>query len=259
MKEIQVICIKWGTLFSAQDVNRLKRMITKNTSQQITFHCFTDNSTELDRDIVSHPIPSIRVEPAGCFRRETAFFSPNLGGLDGQRVFYFDLDVLIIENLDPLFNYPSDDSFYIIKDWASKEGTVGQGSCFSWVVSEKYNDITTEYEEKKAQIDTRFGTASQEYLSEKIIQKQGSLKFWPEEWFCSFRFHCMPNPFLRYFKTPSIPKQDGLKVIVFHGNPNPKDALNGIWIDKKKHQWKIWKKLYKKCKPTDWIRDYLND
>lgn len=259
MHDIHVICIKWGTLFNAVDVNRLKRMIYKNSNNTINFHCFTENSSGLDNDIISHPIPSIRVQPNGCFKRETAFFSSNLGGLTGNRVFYFDLDVLITGNLDPLFNYPTDDSFYIINDWASKGDEVGQGSCFSWIVSEKYDDITTDYEENKEQIDARFGTASQEYLSEKIIQKQGALKFWPENWFCSFRFHCMPHPLLRYFKMPSMPERDDLKVIVFHGNPNPEDALNGIWIDKKKHQGKIWKKLYKKCKPTTWIQGYLEE
>ncbi len=256
MNPINVICIKWGTLYSPAYVNRLKNMVCINSTYPIKFHCFTEKSEGLDSDIIVKPIPSIEVEPNGCFKRETAFFSPNLGDLQGQRVFYFDLDTLIVNNLDELFQYPTDDKFYIIEDWASSNKQVGQGSCFSWVISDRYNFITTDYVENKEAIDKKYGTASQEYLSDRIINIQSKLKFWPKEWFCSFRFHCLPHPLLRYFKTATIPNKDIMKVVVFHGNPNPDDALAGRWPDKKKHKWKVWKKLYKHTRPTHWIKNY---
>ena len=39
-----VICIKWGTKFGADYVNRLYRMVEKNLSIPHRFVCFTDNS-----------------------------------------------------------------------------------------------------------------------------------------------------------------------------------------------------------------------
>ena len=114
METINVICIKWGTIYSPLYVNRLKNMVLSNSTYPILFHCFTDHGEGIDDDIIVHPIPTISVEPNGCFKRETAFFSPNLGGLKDQRVFYFDLDTLIVNNIDELFKYPSDDQFYII-------------------------------------------------------------------------------------------------------------------------------------------------
>jgi hypothetical protein len=253
---INVICIKWGSGYPASYVNKLKSMVKRNTSYEVNFYCFTDDANGLDSDVISKPIPQIKVQPNGCFKRETAFFSPNLGGLKNQRVYYFDLDVIVSSNLDALFSHPKDDQFYIINDWASKGNVVGQGSCFSWVISDKYNDITSDYEQNKSSIDAKYGTASQEYLSDKIITKQGQLNFWPEEWFCSFRFHCLPHPLLRYFRPPEIPSNPDLKVIVFHGYPNPEEALEGRWPDKKKHRWKVWKKLYKHVMPTKWIAEY---
>ncbi len=251
-----VICIKWGTSYGPEYVNRLKNMAKRNTSYDIDFYCFTEISEGLDEDIIVQPIPEINVPPAGCFKRDTAFYTKNLGGLAGQRVFYFDLDIVMVGNLDELFSYPKDDKFYIINDWATRGNKIGQGSCFSWVVSDEYNDITTYYENNKAEVDKKYGTASQEYISDKIIEKQGELKFWPDEWFCSFRFHCMPSPWLRFFATAKIPNNKTLKVVVFHGNPNPKDAIVGRWPDKRKHHWKVWKKLYKHCRPTPWVETY---
>ena len=51
-----------------------------------------------------------------------------------------------------------------------------------------------------------------------------------------------------------IPKdRSGLKVIVFHGVPNPREAIKGIWPLKDKDRWK---RLYKVCRPTKWIEKY---
>ena len=134
-------------------------------------------------------IPEAKVDACGIFKRETAFFTKNLGGLDGQRVFYFDLYVLVVHPLDDLFAYPTNDAFYIIDYWASQVHTVGQGSCFLPLVANCYNDITTDCEENKAQKDVKYGSASQEYLFDKIIVEQGALNFWPGGCFRSFRFH----------------------------------------------------------------------
>ena len=101
----------------------------------------------------------------------------------------------------------------------------------------------------------KFYNASQEYLSAKVIEKYAKLNFWPDDWFCSFRFHCMPKfgP-LRHFVTPSLPKnRHELKVVNFHGYPKPKEAVKGIWKLKKGQ---TWKKIYKVCKPTLWIEKY---
>ena len=75
MQTVNVICIKWGTLYKPADVNRLKNMVLANTSREVKFHCFTDTGEGLDDDIVVLPIPEVKVDAAGIFKRETAFFS----------------------------------------------------------------------------------------------------------------------------------------------------------------------------------------
>jgi hypothetical protein len=63
---------------------------------------------------------------------------------------------------------------------------------------------------------------------------------------------CKIGP-LRHFIAPKIPKIEGLKAVVFHGEPNPREAILGIWKIKKGQGWK---RLYKVCKPTKWIEAY---
>ena len=257
-KIINIICIKWGDAYNEEYVNKLYNMIKRNTTFDINFYCFTDNSKDLNKNILIKPLPVLNTEKEYqkkySYRKEAALCDDNLGGLKNQRVFFFDLDMVVISNLDELFRHPKDKKFYIINDWNHKKNNVGQASCYSWVVG-TLGYIKTYFEKNPKEITDKFFTASQEYLSSKIMEKYGNLNFWPENWFCSFRFHCM-NKFgpLRHFFVPKIPKnRNGLKVIVFHGNPNPREAIKGIWKDKRNIKWK---KLYKVCRPTKWIEEY---
>lgn len=265
-KKYNVICIKWGpTYYGPDDVNKLCSMIKRNTKYHIDFHCFTEYPEGLNPDIIVHPLPEFtNVNPAEkewaqkySYRKEAALCDDHLGGLDGQRVFFFDLDSLIVGNLDEFFEYPKGTQFYIINDWHSKGDKVGQASCYSFVVG-TLGFIKRYFEEHPKEVVERFYTASQEYLSGKVIEKWGKLNFWPDNWFKSFRFHCLPKWYLRSFVSPKIPDVKGLKMIAFHGLPDLEDASKGIWCSDptdRKYPRGI-KKLYKHLKPATWIKDY---
>jgi len=257
-KKINVICIKWGTVYEPEYVNKLYSMIKRNSSFGVDFYCFTENSDGLDKEIIIKPLPVLNTikeyQTKYAYRKEAGLCDDDLGGLQGQRVFFFDLDIVVVSNLDELFSYPKDDKFYIINDSNSRGNHIGQATCYSWKVG-TLGYIKDYYEKHPKEIVDKFFTASQEYLSMKVIEKFGKLNFWPDNWFCSFRFHCMtkfgPS---RHFITPSLPKnRPDLKIINFHGYPKPKEAIEGIWKIKNNQKWK---KLYKVCKPTKWIEDY---
>ena len=256
--DVNVICIMWGTLYGVEYVNKLHSMITRNTSRNIRFHVFSNEKLEgLSEGIIHLPEPGIKIPKQYenyNYRRSAGFCDDNLGGLKGQRVFSFDLDMLVVGDLDELWDYPEDDKFYIINDWNTKGDHVGQGSCYSWVVG-TLGEIKTYFEDNAQEMVDRYGTATQQYLSAKIIEKYGALNFWPEDWFQSFKFHCLPHPLLRHFVTPSLPKP-GTKVLAFHGNPNLEDAIMGRWAPETARKApKGLKKLYKVCKPCAWVTE----
>ena len=248
-----VICIKWGKCYGPEYVNRLYNMVVRNTTYHINFYCFTDNSDGLSESVIVKPLPVMHVEELKyAYQKEAGLCDDELGGLTGQRVLYFDLDVLIIDNIDCLFEYPNDDGFYIINDWNTNGSTVGQATCYSWVVG-TLGYIKKYFEGHSEEIYKKFYTASQEYLSSKVIEKYGKLNFWKDSWIKSFRFHCLPTPlipFLRKIRMAKIPK--GAKIIAFHGNPKMIDAKNGIWNEKNP----IKKFFYKHLKPVKWVEKY---
>lgn len=258
-KKTNIICILWGQKYTEIDVNRLFGMIQRNTSHDIDFHLFSNEALpDLHPAIIRHPEPAQNeaiYHASYNYRKEAALCDNTLGGLSGQRVFFFDLDVVIMDNLDDLFNHPQDKKFYIINDWNSRGNKVGQATCYSFVVG-TLGYVKDYFEANSEAIIEEFGTASQEYLSAQVIKKFGKLNFWPESWCQSFRFHCLPWGFLRHLKIPRKPSP-GTKVLAFHGHPDIEDAIQGRWSppDSIKAA-RGWKKIYKHCLPTPWIKDY---
>lgn len=262
---VRVICIKWGDFYGPEDVNHLYHSICRYTFfHQVEFYCFTDNGADLDPAIHVKPLPVLQVDQKFyrySYRKEAALCDDHLGGLEGQRVFFFDLDSLIVGPLDAFFDYPKDDQFYIINDWKHRTGKkanqVGQASCYSFVVG-TLGYVKSYFEAHPQEMVDKFYTASQEYLSYKVIEKQGALKFWPDHWFKSYRFHCMPVGILRWFFTPKLPKIKGLKMVAFHGQPGISEAIKGVWCgDPKDPKYPKWyKRIYKHVKPAPWIQAY---
>lgn len=256
---IHIAASLWGTIYNEQDANNLYSMICRNTSFPVCFHLFSvEPLPGLNPKILKHPEPDLNVPSAHRkrnYRKTIGLCDPNLAGLAGKRIFVFDLDVLIMSNLDELFTYPEGDQFYIIKDWKHKDGSVGQGTCFSFVVG-TFGFVKEAFEADPEAVVNQYGSATQQYLSKKLIEKYGKLNFWPEEWFQSFRYHCLPPALLRSISTPQRPKPE-TKVLAFHGCPGIRDAILGQWSDPGYGKApKGWKRLYKTCRPTPWVKEY---
>ena len=255
-----VICIKWGkSVYTAKDVNRLCAMVKRNvTRHTVRFYCFTEIADGLDADIIVKPLPILNIEKEDrryAYRKEAGLCDDNLGGLTGQRVLFFDLDVVITGSLDEMIEYPQGDDFVIINDWNTQGDHVGQASCYSWVVG-TLGFVKEYFEAHPVEVANQFKTASQEYLSSKVIEQFGKLNFWPEPWCRSFKVHTLPAWFLRRFVTPKLP--EGTKVLAFHGHPKIEDALAGRWAPPGEES--ILKILfYKTIKPCRWLEQYLTE
>jgi len=94
---LNVVCLKWGSLYGPEYVNRLFYAVRRHLSIPFSFHCFTDDSTDLHPDVVLHPLP--HTELHGWWNKLYLFSKEvNLTG----RVMFIDLDTLITANIDDL-------------------------------------------------------------------------------------------------------------------------------------------------------------
>ena len=99
-----VICIKWGTKFGPEYVNRLYKMVQKNLSLPHRFVCFTDSAEGLAEGIEVRELPPYEDNPNIGDKgwRKLSLFNEQLADLEGTALFW-DLDIVIRRDLTPFF------------------------------------------------------------------------------------------------------------------------------------------------------------
>lgn len=215
-----VVCMKWGDKYGPEYVNRLFNMVARNTTLPFKFVCFTDDSKGLLPEIDARPLPQMDLPPdkeRGW--RKLSLFRKDVG-LEG-RVLFLDLDTVIVGNIDGYFTM--DGKFIFIKHWKpSEKHGIGETGVYRFEAGELqflYDEFMANMEKIKASY-----RHEQAYVGD-VLSKRGLAAFWPQEWMPSFKYTCM-RPFpLNFFLEPVLPK--GAKMVIFHGNPTPDQALSG--------------------------------
>lgn len=237
-----IICMKWGTQYGPEYVNNLYAMVKRHMTRPFTFVCFTDDNNGIHEFIETRPIPEIPLGSAPIWSgwRKIASLSPELG-LEGPTLF-LDLDLIITENMDCFFDYEPGE-FCIIENWTTKGTNVGNSSVYRYEAG-KHTDVFDDFCVNHEQIYKDI-TNEQTYLTWKVAENH-AVKWWPDEWVHSFKRHSVPKGVMRFFKTPTLPKDS--KMLVFHGPPKPPEAAEGKWPPKNKF-----------LKPARWIWNHWHD
>ncbi len=242
--DINVICMKWGTLYGPHYVVRLRNMVRRHLSRPHRFVCFTDDPSGLDGDIETAPLPPITLAPPHAMKpwRKIGLFNRELADLAGTTLF-LDLDLLVVAALDPFFDYRPGE-FCIIHNWTRPDQIVGNSSVYRFEVGADAYVLDRFYSESHEHWIETYRN-SQTFLSHSVR----SLAYWPAEWCVSFKRHCLPGRLRNWIEPARIPP--GARVVVFHGSPNPDDALAGRWPEP---DW--WKRPFKRLRPVPWIAEH---
>lgn len=107
---INIVCLKWGTLYSYDYVNKLYSSILRNTTVPFHFHCFTENTAGIDPNVITHPLPHNGLD--GWWNKLYLF--SNEMPIRG-RIFFVDLDTLITGNVDNLLSVT--EGFVVLRDF----------------------------------------------------------------------------------------------------------------------------------------------
>lgn len=244
MQAVNVLCIKWGQKYGPEYVNKLHSMVSRHLKRPFRFVCLTDDDTGIDPAVEVKPIPAVGFDEfdqrkpwtfAHGWLKLTSFANP-LYDLRGRTLF-LDLDIVIVESLDPFFEQEGD--FIVIKEWDKKDGT-GNTSCYVYTIGAHVDAL----EHLKNQYPASIATVrnEQEFITQ-YLAGQGKLRYWPDAWCRSFKRHCLQRGLLGWFKQPTIPV--GARIIVFHGKPNPPDAIAGV-----SGKW------YRRVLPTEWVAEH---
>ncbi|MGI4777085.1 MAG: glycosyltransferase [Janthinobacterium lividum] len=221
-----VLCMKWGTKYGPEYVNRLYAMARRNLSGSFNFVCLTDDRRGIRSEVQCLPIPALdlHIAPGKVDRawKKLTTFERDLHGLRGTALFV-DLDVVIVGSLDAFFTRPGD--FLIIHDYARpwrRERITGNSSVYRFELG-MHADVLAHFRANMDQVQRDFRN-EQAYLSD-FLHRQEKLDYWPDAWCPSFKYHGIPMWPTNYWREPFVP--DGARIVVFHGECNPPDALAG--------------------------------
>lgn len=249
---ITVACIKWGTLFGPEYVNRLYSGVRRNLAAPVRFVCMTEDGEGLHPEVEVIPLP---VEPyqakmdaalavanrQGAMRKVSLFKPGVIPDLEGP-VLGFDLDVVITGDLSPLLD-AEPGTVAMRADWveARRGRKTGHGSVFrydpaihGWLYDTLAADPTGEVEKARG--------SEQRYTS-TLAQEKGAFSYLPGDMVVSFKHDCMSLPPANWFATPRL--APNARVVCFHGHPKMDEAVDGwsgSWL--------------RACRATPWLRDH---
>ena len=226
-----IICMKWGTLYSADYVNVLYNAVRANLHCEFRFVCLTDDPTRIHSEVETYPIPEFDLRED--LRRiggwpKIGIFKKDLYGLRGRALF-IDLDMVIIKDLSPFFDLSGGLIATDMGDnWRpGQRNHVSQpGTCiFAFTLGEQPH------------VYERFisdpNLFSHEYgLEQNFVANHAlDVSCWPIEWVISFKRHLRRQAPFGMIGSPKLPPAEA-KIVAFHGKPRPHELIkNGWWGD----------------------------
>lgn len=220
---ITICCIKAGTKYGVEYVNRLHNMVSRNIhSTPCEFVCFTEREIPkvgYNKGIRFAPLPTAYT---GWWHK-MGLYRDKLPGVYTEKILYIDLDVVITGELDSLLAYDSD--FATAKDWPAGSVTRGcvkdrQGN--TSVVLLKVGSQVKLWDrfskdpvgEIKAYVGNRMGDGDQEWINKAYPECMDLL---PERFVQSYKLH----------KLQRVPPAN-CAIVMFHGLPKPHEC--GGWV-----------------------------
>ena len=252
-----VLCLKWGTLYSAEYVNRLYRDVKVHLHGPFRFVCATDDPSGLAEGVEAVPLPP---KPAGMEFNDQYTGWPNIyvklcvfergfAGLDGPTLF-LDIDQIVVGDLDCFFDY-APGRFCIIRNWVEFRKRIfrpvpfcGNSSCFRFDAGEAGDRIYRQFlSDLPTALDYNVYCTEQNYMTHAVGRE--NITFWPDNFVRSFKRSCTwPWP-LNHFLTPRRPKD--MRILCFHGSPSPEQAVAG-YRGRHLNTW---------TRPAPWVKDLL--
>lgn len=249
-----VVCMKWGTRYGPEWVNRLYAMVARNTTWTIRFVCFTDDARGIRPQVECQPLPKVDFDAAriGKYWPKLGLMQKDLGGLQGMTLF-LDLDLVIIDSIDGLFIHPG--RFLIIREWKEPEKGYGNSSVVRYFIGAESNVLDRFYATPPDVIVSKYASKEQNFLTKAVDE----VAFWPADWCVPFGLACLPrNRILRFFATPTKPP--GGKILVFFGSITPESAMRGEHEIKKRVGTGIaWRPTRRRFGRAKWIAEYWHE
>lgn len=235
---IDVVCVKMGPKYGPEYVNNLYAAVRRHTTLPFRFVCVTDDPTGLDDVVVVSPptdFPADANNPLKAWWYKIWLFSPACPL--ANEVLYFDLDMVIVGNIDKFFDYAGD-RLGILHDFNRQFNPkidLNNSSIMRWRRSEFW-DIWHGFALGPQEV-IRKHRGDQDWIT-ACLHNSGNTRraWWPRNWAMSWKWELLHGgkknngtgrtSYHQPDKPYVIPPE--LAVIVCHGVPKPDEITLDI-------------------------------
>jgi len=214
MKDLTIICVlKSGGAYTTEHVVRLFERVKQNTTLDYNFCCLTDIGHEFENrylDFSQINIIPLFFDYKGWWSKIELFDS---NCIPGKRIVYFDLDTLIVKNIDALLL--REESFIGLRAFNPTQGKrkdyIASG-ILSWINDGRFDYILQEFIYNH---HTKIFRGDQDYITNQLNKHQIRYSKWQNliDGVFSYKRH--------YLKGNTSKKTC---VLCFHGKPRIQDV-----------------------------------
>lgn len=236
-KPINIVCLKWGDKYPAHYVNKLYMGIAKNTTLSFKMHCFTDNHSKLSSNINIHKLQYHNIE---TWWNKLYLFSNELPFEKGEKLFYIDLDTIIVKNINNILSYIPK-NIIVLRDFYTglAKTVIGNDNIGSGLMAWKHGDydhIWSDFiKNPKRAIESVKPHGDQKWIQQCVTNREYWQDVFPEQ-VSSFKVHC----------NNGLPSKT--KIICYHGKPSIPDSYS-----KRNKVWKY------DIPPQKWVKTYWSE
>ena len=220
-------CVIHGTVYGWHYVDRLYNMLSRNSSEPITLHVYTEANRLVPGHMVKHVLEDWNIEGAKkSWWYKLQLFDPRH---HAGPMLYLDLDTVIVNNIDWMFQRDSQ-RFWTIRDFQylyNATCTDINSSVMYWDTT-RHSYVWQEFLRRGPHYVMGQHRGDQDYLTEVINH---NLRAWLPR-IRSWRWQCWDGGYdfrRRTWKQPGAGTDiTDTDILVFHGKPKPDDIRDPI-------------------------------
>ena len=234
---IDCACLIHDTLYDWSYVDKLYRSLERNLTPTVRMHVFTESTRFVPANYIRHDLEEWQGVrgPKRSWWYKVQLFNSRLWGRKATKMLYFDLDTVVVGNIDWLWQ-GNHDRFWAARDfkYLMKSSRFNINSSVMWFDPRKYNYVFSDFDLKMIVNNPRCPWhGDQDYIYSKV---KDDVSFYDTDRILSYRWQVAEGGFdFRYRKplnkgAPSV-IADNVAVLIFHGNPKPHEVQDPLVLN----------------------------
>jgi hypothetical protein len=229
-KFLDCACVLHGSAYSWSYVDNLYGMLQRYLTPTVRLHVYTEQSREVPDHMIKHVLtewPAIRSGRAWWYKMQLF----NMAHVAGP-LLYFDLDTVIVNNIDWIWARPTD-YFHAIRDfkylWSPNH--TGINSSVMWWDTRRYSFVWDHFSNLELeQIQSKY-RGDQDFISYIIPENQR--RYFDTQKIKSWRWECLDGGYnfkKRKHMTPGTGTHvaPDTSILIFHGRPKPDEIADPV-------------------------------